>query len=325
MKKPTWKRVNSRSSGQTLSSWFGQPAAGLGGTADAVAHARPLEKPLIWINPVTGSFVEERFERLSPRKVSMAFDNALENHQENVFQELDEAATHQAPQARHLIQRIILIHLFASAVGLSLQDSLTCEARWDIPSCWLNSPYSWPPFILTSTHRRRHEKWMQTRIEAEICRSFLATWQLPLRAGHASKITIQGFEGLGKSLQLMQCLDGNLPPPLAEARNNYLDQRIRNQINYFKEQSIKAHRVHRRLKALALGCTATAALLTAGGLMLSRVINVAGPVVAVLELLSLILPLVSAALFSIILTQEYSRRAARDGEMVSFSNTRRNN
>ena len=45
--------------------------------------------------------------------------------------------------------------------------------------------------------------------------------------------------------------------------------------------------------------------------------HIAGLATSLPELLSLILPLVSAALFSIILTQEYSRRAERNSEMVA--------
>jgi len=62
--------------------------------------------------------------------------------------------------------------------------------------------------------------------------------------------------------------------------------------------------------------TAAAALLAASHFVLS-VVHVEGLGVTLTELLSLVLPLVSAALFSLILTQEYSRRASRYREMVS--------
>ena len=296
--------------------WDGQPAAGLGGTADAVAHARMLEKPLIWINPITGRVVEERFERLSPRKASVVWDGSPRKIVEQHFQNLDETATREAPQARHLIQQIILIHLFASAVGLS------------VPTFNLHGPVEYfilvlemtvlvAAFILTSKHRRKHEEWMRLRIEAEICRSFLATWQLRYRAGYFSRIAIQGFDRLCKNLRLTQCLDTDPLPPLAEAANDYLNRRISNQIKYFSEQSIKAHSAYHWLKTAALASTATAVVLTAVRLVLVY-FHVAGLVMTIPELLSLVLPLVSAALFSMILTQENSRRAQRNGEMVAM-------
>ncbi|MCU0785108.1 MAG: hypothetical protein MUF81_13875 [Verrucomicrobia bacterium] len=296
--------------------WDGKPAVGLGGTADAVAHARMLEKPLIWINPVTGSVVEERFERLSPRKVIEVGNDSPRKTVEQHFQRLDESATRQAPQARQLIQQIILIHLFASAVGLSV-PTFGLHGLVGSSIILIELAVLVAAFLLTSTQHRKHEGWMRMRIEAEICRSFLATWQLRYRAGHFSKIAIHGFDRLCKNLRLIQCLDGNLQPTLAEACNDYLETRIRSQINYFNEQSTKAHRAHQRLKIFALGCTATAALVTASRLVLSY-FAIEGMAAAVPELLSLVLPLVSAALFSIILTQEYSRRAERNGEMVAM-------
>jgi hypothetical protein len=295
--------------------WDGQPAAGLGGTADAVAHARMLEKPLIWINPLTGRVEEERMDRLSPSRGAEVCADSPRRMVEKHFRKLDEEAGAQAPKARHLVQRIILLHLFASAVGLS------------VPTIGLHGPVEYSvmlidlamllvAFSLTSAHRRKHEGWLQMRIEAEICRSFLATWELRCRAEYLSRIAIHGFERLCKNLRMAQFLDNEVQPTLAEASRNYLEKRIRDQMAYYGKQSTLAHRAHHRLKILALGCTATAALSIVGRLTLLH-FHVTGLALSIPELLALGLPLVSAALFSIILTQEYSRRAERNREMVA--------
>ena len=296
--------------------WDGKPAAGLGGTADIVEYARELEKPLIWINPLTGSVVEERLYHLAPKQSCLAWNDKTREMVLEHFRELDETARLHAPKARHLVQRIILLHLLASAVGLS------------VPTFGWQGPFEYAvaaselcvlsiAIYLVSAHRRRHEDWIQSRIEAEICRSFLAIWQIRRRTGHSFKMAIQGFDKLCKNLRLLQSLDANPPPDLMDARDGYLEQRLQGQINYFHEQSTAARRAHNRLKASALGCTITAALLTAGCVTL-LMMGWEGLSVQITRWLSLILPLTSAALFSLILTLEYSRRAARYQEMTAF-------
>jgi len=295
--------------------WDGKPAVGLGGTGDAVAHARMLEKPLIWIHSDTGGLVEERLERLPMKAGPVVWNNNQRESVEQHFLELDEIATRHGPRVRHLIQRIILLHLFAAAVGLSVPVfGLQKLPEYVISTSELIVLSA--AFILTYAHRRGHEEWMRTRIEAEICRSFLAVWQLRRRTGETKTISVQGFEKLCKNLYLIQCMDVSPLPSLEEARSNYLENRVKNQINYFRQESNNAHRFHHWLKTSALSCTAIATLLTASVLALS-ILNVEGPVFTASKFLSLILPLVSAALFSIILTQEYARRAARYGEMVA--------
>ncbi len=39
--------------------WDGKPAAGFGGTGDVVDYARKFEKPLIIIDPATGTFAKK--------------------------------------------------------------------------------------------------------------------------------------------------------------------------------------------------------------------------------------------------------------------------
>jgi nucleoside 2-deoxyribosyltransferase len=295
--------------------WDGKPAAGLGGTADAVAHARMLDKPLIWINPVTSIVSEERLDRLSAALVAEVCTESPRRMVEEHFLKLDEKAGCEAPKARHLVQRIILLHLFASAVGLSV-PTMGLHGAVEYSVMLVDLAMLLTVFFLTSAHRRKHEGWLQIRIEEKICRSFLATWDLRGRAEFFSRIAIQGFDRLCKNLRMAQFLDNAERPTLAEASTNYLKKRIRTQMAYYSKQSTMAHRAHHRLKVSALGCTATAALAIVGRLTLLH-FHVTGLVLSIPELLALGLPLVSAALFSIILTQEYSRRSERNREMVA--------
>jgi len=296
--------------------WDGKPAAGLGGTADVVTYARNLGKPLIWINSITGKITEERLYHLNPKRGAEKRNEHPRQIVEECFEQLDQTAQRHAPRARHLVQRIILLHLLASAIGLSAptfgwQGTVGCAIAISELFVLLIA------LFLASVHRRRHEEWMQSRIEAEIYRSFLATWQIRRRTGRSFKMAMPGFGKLCKNLRLLQSMDINFPPVLSDARDNYLEERLQTQVSYFRIESVAACRVHTRLKTSALCCTVAAVLLTAGYVVLSFV-GMNGVESHMLKLFSLILPLASAALFSIILTLEYARRAARYQEMVCF-------
>jgi len=296
--------------------WDGKPAAGLGGTADIVDHARELGKPLIWINPIKGTVLEERLYRLTPKQDIGPWNNTTKEMVEQYFREQDDKARLHAPRARHLVQRIILLHLLASAVGLSV-PTFGVRGFFEYAIAALELGVLSVAIVLTAAHRRRHEEWIQSRIEAEICRSFLAIWQIRRRTGHSFKMALQGFDKLCKNLRLLQSLDSNPPPDLLDARDSYLEQRLEGQITYFQEQSTTARRAHGRLKIAALCCTSAAALLIASCMGLSAM-GSEGLTFQISKFLTLILPLISAALFSITLTLEYSRRAARYQEMAVF-------
>lgn len=295
--------------------WDGKPSAGLGGTGDVVAYSRELAKPLICINSVTGVVLEECLERLSRTNSSVVWSGDSHHTIEKCFHDLDEAASLRAPNVRHLIQRIILLQLLASAAGL-IATAPGIHALGGYAITLLEVTALVTALVLTTMQHRRHLEWMMSRIEAEICRSFLAIWPMRARADYSPKLALQGSDRLIRNLRFVQQLDRTPSPPLETARSEYLERRVQNQIEYFSHQNKKARQAYRRLKGLAMTSTAAAALLAVSHFALSFS-RVQGPAYTISELLSLVLPLVSTALFSLILTQEYSRRTIRYGEMVS--------
>jgi hypothetical protein len=171
-------------------------------------------------------------------------------------------------------------------------------------------------FFLSESQHRRHHEWINTRIEAEICRSFLALWPMRAKLERTPDPSVHGFERLERNLRLLQQMDA-APSSMEGARREYLKQRVETQIDYFTRQSERAALMYRRLKRLALTSTATAIFFAASHLVLS-LRGTEGPAAAATEVLSLILPLTSAAVFSLILTQEHSRRASRYREMAAM-------
>src|SRR5207248_8501294 len=96
---------------------------------------------------------------------------------EKHFQRLDDIAKRQAPRARSLTFWYVLLHLIAPAMALMPVVILFIH------------PYKWMfgagellllglAFYLYFGHRKSHSQWVRNRIEAEICRSFLATWDI---------------------------------------------------------------------------------------------------------------------------------------------------
>jgi len=295
--------------------WDGKPAAGFGGTGDVVAYVRELRKPLIVINPNSGEIAEERLEQLPLKSPATGWNENPRATVEQHFQELDETAQLHAPQSRHLVLRIILFQLAASAIGF-IALAFEIHGHADELIMLAELILLGIAFALSLRHRKKHQEWMKNRIAAEICRSFLATWHMR-RADYSPKISIQGFDRLCRNLRLVRNLDKMPLLSLEAVRDQYLKERVENQIAYFSRHSGQARRIYEKLKVFALFSTATAVLLSLMAVTCSF-LNISGLVLTVPKYLSLLLPLASAAIFSLMITQDYSRRAVRYGEMAAM-------
>src|SRR5207244_11592342 len=49
-------------------------------------------------------------------------------------------------------------------------------------------------FWLYSGHRRSHGQWVRNRIAAEICRSFLSTWDIRRRINYVPRVSMKGLD-----------------------------------------------------------------------------------------------------------------------------------
>jgi hypothetical protein len=302
--------------------WDGKPAAGLGGTGDVVDYVRALGKPLIIIDPNSGEMAEERLEQLPAKFPPTGWNENPRETVEKHFQELDETAQLHAPKSRHLVLRIILFQLIASALGF-IALAFEIHGGWGQLLTLIEFILLGCAFVLSLQHRKKHHEWMKNRIAAEICRSFLATWQMR-RTDYSPKISIEGFNPLCRNLRLIRILDKTPPLSLEVVRDRYLKERVENQVEYFSRHSEKARTIYKNLKAFALFSTATATLLSLLAFIFSVLkdfdagSHIPNLALTVPKYLSLLLPLASTAIFSLLITQDYSRRAVRYGEMASM-------
>jgi len=300
-----------------LAVWDGKPAAGLGGTGDVVSYARELGKPLILIDPITGNTSEERLEQLPAKSAPIEGSQSLRGAVEEHFRSLDEQAETHAPKSRHLLLRIILFQLLASATGLTVlafgnheHKGLLHPLSTATELILLGMAFFW-----ALQHRRKSHEWVTHRIDAEICRSFLAMWDIPRRADHFPNLSIKICQQLCRSLRLMRLMDKTSSSPFEVVRDRYLKERVEDQIRFFSVKGKLARENFQRLRSLMLGTTAVAALCSLIALVLASC-EVIGLPLLIPKYLSLLLPLASTAFFLLVVTQDYSRRAVRYNEMV---------
>jgi hypothetical protein len=302
--------------------WDGKPAAGFGGTGDVVEYSRELKKPLIIIDPNSGGIAQERMEHFPAQSITAVWNEDPRETVNQHFMELDKKAQLHAPRSRDLILWIILIQLTASVIG-SIATAFGIGGKGNQALTFFQLILLGSAFFLSFQHRKKHQQWMENRIAAEICRSFLATWHIRCM-NYCPPISIKGFTGLCKDLRLIRLMDKTLQLPLESVRGQYLKERVENQIAYFSHYSSESRLICKNLKTVASYSTAAAAILSLLVLTFSVLRDfvvvpyVPSLVLEIPKFLSLLLPLASAGIFSVISTHDYSRRAIRYGEMASL-------
>src|SRR5262249_19847988 len=113
-----------------LAVWDGEPARGRGGTAEIVAYAREIQRPLIIIDSKTFQVRRENFERLKRGDRHLDFFNQLPPAPSEgadttpdralVFRfqrKVDSVATHHGPNFRRLGAILLMLHVAATALA----------------------------------------------------------------------------------------------------------------------------------------------------------------------------------------------------------------
>jgi hypothetical protein len=302
--------------------WDGQPVQGPGGTADVVAYADAIGRPVILIDPASGGMTERRLDRLPSRAETPAAGGTGPDQPralvEAYYDAVNRQAERDAPVARGLMRSCVWLHLSASSLaGGAL--IFGAEGAAALAVGVTETILLALAFTLLWVRGRRHRAWRRLRAEAEACRSALATWEIRRHeaAGLALRVPQPGLEGLWATLDLLRQLDRAAGPSLEEAREAYAEHRVRDQIDYFTRKYRVAHRQVRRRKILmttftALGITAAVA---------SVPFVLLGPVRPLLvhwrELVAIMAPLAASALGLLLITDESARRDDRYAEMVA--------
>ena len=313
--------------------WDGEPARGRGGTAEIVTYARELDLPLIVIDPVTGSVRRENFDRFQPRDPELAFLNALPEAPlpahlspdvrgtvERFQLKADRAANRGAPQFRGLRASIVLLHALATTVA-------SAGLAFD----WHGLYVSWTKLLLLlgalgaalaiQFYRAQHT-WVRCRLAAEIGRAALATWGMPRRAALFEDLELPEVRQLVRSLHTLHGRGAaEKRANLDTFRQNYRNERIDDQLRYYKRRLDHAAPMLRRLRfgfalstVLAILCTAAYA---ANESLHLGALGPAGERV-VFHFLPIVLPVIAAAFIALISINDLHRRVARYREMCHF-------
>jgi nucleoside 2-deoxyribosyltransferase len=310
--------------------WDGLPARGKGGTAEVVDYATALGKPVLIIDAKSFAVRRLNWNALQHQESTLTELNRLPDghdaaHGEakgplaihRFMEKCDVAATRAAPQFRRLIASTVVLHVFATVMAAAGQayEIDFAALPWIKLLCLLGALA-----VAVELRRRGHSNssWVRCRLAAEFCRSAIATWGLPRAAPLFQDLNLPVVHGLTRSLHILHSRSTVANPmSIEEFKQNYLRQRIDDQIAYYERQENRALPQFARLKAgfwlsttLAITCTFLFAVArtwdfrTAGWVTSS-----------VFHFLPLTLPVVAAAFISLISINDLQRRVARYREM----------
>ena len=296
--------------------WDGQPARGIGGTADIIAYARSLTKPLIITDPDNRQITnEEHLEDIPKPAKSASKPDSPRVAVEDEFQTFRKRANQHAPIARHLITWVIVLQLIAATIGIigmSEQGHWLAQRAFGTQklNAWI---WSIPEVLvlivaiaLVGFHHKLQHGWIESRLRTELCRSFIAVWDFPRGKSFFPDMTLHGCEKQSHKLQIAWCLDRDAARGFDEVRDTYLVNRIRGQRQFFERAYHRAHRASRRLSRVAW----VAAIIAIGFAMVS-------PWLPWAHVLSIILPMASAGLWTLLVSKEHTRRGVLYHDMAA--------
>jgi hypothetical protein len=295
--------------------WDGEPARGRGGTADIVAYARAMAKPLLVVNPATGMVSEERIETVAEQLQNAPEPGSTRALVERLYLELDSFATTRRPT----LLPIILLHLFAEIVAAAalageFEGSIKSIATAVELGCLISA------LALTVSVKQVHATWLHSRSSAELCRSFLAAWGLRRRSDSLPHVPSRIFSRLYHNLHIAWLLDGKAQRDFSHVRDEYLQNRVEEQIQYFAKQHARVAPLFNFWRWVAATCTILAIVYGCMAFVQGLFVPVERPP-HLLAFLTLLLPVASAAILSVILAMDWLRRAYRYREMLAILNT----
>jgi len=296
--------------------WDGEPASGLGGTGDIVDYARGLEKPLIWIDAATGAVRRERMESAPRHDAPRELDESTPPRAlvEQQFNQFNAVAKHHGPAAEQLTLTIIRLHLAATALaiaGLVLAVHGTADHVLSLVKLGALAAC----LVLAWRHRQCHHEWINSRMAAEICRSYLALWPMRRRGAHFPTPSPDESSGLVRSLQMLWRLDRQSEVSFDEARELYATGRVRHQLEYFDREYKADGRHAARLQAIAVTATVASLVFISLALLISLKSD-KSPLYKPVKLLAVVLPLIPPAALSVVVANDLARRAARHGDVT---------
>lgn len=311
--------------------WDGEPSRGRGGTAEIVAYARELGRPIIIIDANTLVVRRENFERLQVGNRHLARLNVVPSvpvsasvsgdpgHDRvlGFHLKVDHAATHGAPHFRRLITGTVGLHVLATGLAAAtLAFHLHHPAMpWGKLLCLFGAL----GIALVVRHHRHQHDWVRSRLAAEITRSALATWGMPRAVRLFDDFDWAGLEPLRRSLDVLQRRSARQQPAaFDEFKQRYLRDRLDGQLAYFARQEARAVPQLAKLRA---GFTLSSILAIVFTAIYAAHSTLAQPVAPpwvemwVFGFGPIVLPVLAAGFISLISINDLHRRVARYKEM----------
>jgi hypothetical protein len=259
--------------------WDGKPSRGAGGTQDIVSYAEEIGYPVVWIHSVTGELrilneVALRRMRIHPE---LDFLNSLPDTGITLrsdspsdlatafLQKLDENANRIAPQARRLAS-IPIVYTAAAAVLSGVAPEIPSAAPWLALSAALGIVAIALPIVLRL--HVRQALWARTRTAAEFSRSVLALWNTPTLYSVIGPELIPDLAGILRSMNFLKMNDRRgKSESLDEFKQEYLQNRVADQIDYFSRHAARAQRHERGFQVVSWICGLSAILIASGYLV----------------------------------------------------------
>ncbi len=313
--------------------WDGEPARGRGGTAEIVAYARDMGRPVIIIDAVTLAVRRENFSRLKigdrylaelndlpslpPTTGPVTEDDPGRRIVLDFHQKIDAAATKHAPHFPRLITITLAFHLGAAALAAAtLAFNLQGTALpWGKLLCLLVGTGA----AIVLVYRRQRLEWVRYRLAAEITRSALATWGLPRALRLFDDFDWAGLEPLRRAVDVLGRRSARARRlNFDQFKQRYLRERIDGQLAYFSRQEAKAQPLFERLRMGFFVCSSLAIFFSAAFAVHSMIPDAVPPgwvPTWVYGFGPIVLPLLAAGFMSLVSVNDLHRRVARYREM----------
>jgi hypothetical protein len=234
-------------------------------------------------------------------------------------QKCDYAASHGAPQVRRFIVATVVLHVTATIIAAA---ALSFDLHFGaVPWLKLFCLASALGVALLLRYHHSHHHWVRCRLASEFCRSALATWGLPRAAPMFEDLDLPAVHALTRSLHILHSRSAAARPvSMDDFRRTYVERRIDDQLRYYHRQEARALPLFVRLKVgfwiatvLALVSTLLYAICHSIGIAVPGWVED-----TVFYFLPITLPVLAAALISLISINDLQRRVARYREMQTM-------
>jgi hypothetical protein len=313
--------------------WDGEPARGRGGTAEIIAYARDMGRPVIIIDAVTLAVRRENFSRLKTGDQNLKQLNALpgvawpataESEDDPgrrtvlaFHHKVDHAATTKAPHIPRLITLTLALHMTATALAAAALafDLHHAAIPWGKLLCLLGATGA----ALTLLHYRNRHDWVRCRLAAEITRSAIATWGLPRSLRLFDDFDWAGLEPLRRALDVLGRRSSRLHRVnFDQFKQRYLRERIDGQLAYFSRQEARALPLLNRLRAGFFICSSLAVFFAAAFAVHAAIPGAVAPAWVpawVYGFGPIVLPVLAGGFLALVSVNDLHQRVARYREM----------